>query len=113
MAQELCTMARALARSSVGQVSATSVAPVFHSPPMPRPSRQRNTASMAIQEESPEEQAQMSANAVEGTRDLFAQRFHRRKFDLRPLTLEEADFHRRVGREFDGMEIKEVGFDGE
>src|SRR5215831_3614504 len=32
MAHELCTMARARARSSVGQVSATRAAPVFHSP---------------------------------------------------------------------------------
>ena len=52
-------MAMALARSSVGQVSATSVAPVFHSPPMPRPSRKRNAANMAIEVESPEAKEQI------------------------------------------------------
>ena len=41
IAHELCTMEIALARSSVGQVSATSVAPVFHSPPMPSPRMKR------------------------------------------------------------------------
>ncbi len=54
MANELCTIASAFARNSVGHVSATSVAPVFHSPPMPSPRMKRNTASIAIEVESPD-----------------------------------------------------------
>ena len=44
-AQELCTRARALARWRAGQVSATRAAPLAHSPPIPRPSRTRQTIS--------------------------------------------------------------------
>jgi len=44
----------ALARSSSGQVSATSVAPVFHSPPMPSPRRNRKTASIRAEVARPE-----------------------------------------------------------
>src|SRR5207253_11427186 len=39
---------------SVGHVSATSVAPVFHSPPMPSPSRNRATANIAMLFASPD-----------------------------------------------------------
>src|SRR2546430_2044870 len=53
-AHELCTIEIALARNSVGQLSATRVAPVFHSPPMPSPSTNRATASMPILVDSPE-----------------------------------------------------------
>ena len=53
-AHELCTIEIALARSSVGHVSATSVAPVFHSPPMPNPSRNRATANIAMLFASPD-----------------------------------------------------------
>src|SRR6266851_2395060 len=53
-AHELCTIEIALARNSVGQVSATSVAPVFHSPPIPRPRMKRATASMRTLVASPE-----------------------------------------------------------
>src|SRR5229473_6087723 len=48
IAHELCTIEIALARNSVGQLSATSVAPVFHSPPIPNPRTNRATANMAI-----------------------------------------------------------------
>jgi hypothetical protein len=44
----------AFARNSVGQLSATSVAPVFHSPPMPNPSTNRATASIAMLVARPE-----------------------------------------------------------
>src|ERR1035437_1969193 len=47
-AHELCTIEIAFARNSVGQLSATSVAPVFHSPPMPNPSTNLATASIAM-----------------------------------------------------------------
>ncbi len=45
MAQALCMKPSALPRCSAGQVSDTSAAPLAHSPPMPIPSRMRNTAS--------------------------------------------------------------------
>src|SRR5262249_54556174 len=53
-AQEPCTRARARARKCVGHVSATSVAPVFHSPPMPSPSTKRKKISTPRDVESPE-----------------------------------------------------------
>src|SRR5271163_323883 len=53
-AHELCTKEIALARNSAGQLSATSVAPVFHSPPIPRPKTKRATASIAILVASPD-----------------------------------------------------------
>src|SRR5229473_4207729 len=53
-AHELCTIEIALARNSVGQLSATSVAPVFHSPPIPSPSTKRAAASIAMLVESPD-----------------------------------------------------------
>src|SRR6267378_5161388 len=53
-AHELWTIAMAFDRRWVGQVSATRVAPVFHSPPMPRPSTKRNAPSIGIVVDSPE-----------------------------------------------------------
>ena len=44
----------AFARSSVGQVSATRVAPVSHSPPIPNPNTKRKLASMTIELERPQ-----------------------------------------------------------
>src|SRR5712671_7072576 len=53
-AHELCTIEIALARNSVGQLSATRVAPVFHSPPIPRPSTNLAAASIAMLVAKPE-----------------------------------------------------------
>ena len=53
-AHVLCTMAIAFARRCVGHVSATSVAPVFHSPPIPSPSTKRKKISTQMEVESPE-----------------------------------------------------------
>src|SRR5262249_34747864 len=57
-AQALCTRAMARARRFAGQVSATRVAPVFHSPPIPRPSTKRKKIRMANEVESPEPREQ-------------------------------------------------------
>src|SRR5437868_8394862 len=59
IAQELCTTEIAFARNSSGQVSATRVAPVFHSPPIPSPRMKRNTASINTVVESPEANEQI------------------------------------------------------
>src|SRR5215510_371110 len=53
-AHELCTIEMAFARKCVGQVSATRVAPVFHSPPIPNPRTKRKNTSMTIEVDSPE-----------------------------------------------------------
>jgi hypothetical protein len=48
MAHDDCMSPRALPRCCAGQVSAMSAAPVVHSPPMPSPRMNRNTASWVI-----------------------------------------------------------------
>src|SRR5215469_11270394 len=47
-------MPSARPRQTPGHVSATSVAPEFHSPPIPKPSRKRNTASIVMLVEKPQ-----------------------------------------------------------
>src|SRR5215470_10725514 len=53
-AHELCTSEMAFARKCVGQVSATRVAPVFHSPPIPSPRTKRKKIKTMREVESPE-----------------------------------------------------------
>src|SRR5262249_24199062 len=59
-AQALCTRAIARARRFVGQVSATSVAPVFHSPPIPSPriKRKKIKTAKVVERPDPREQTE-------------------------------------------------------
>src|SRR5579862_1591692 len=58
-------------------------------------------------------QPEIPPRLVHVFRDLLAQSFDRRKLDLRPQALEEEQLQFGVGQQFDGMEVKDVAFDGE
>src|SRR5271168_1897736 len=56
---------------------------------------------------------EVSARLVDIASNLLPQNFDGRKLDLVAQALQKADLDLRLRREFDGMEIEQVGLDGE
>jgi hypothetical protein len=59
------------------------------------------------------EQMKISPRLLHVARNLFSQRVHRRKFDLIPQSLEEADLNLSVRGKFQRMEIQQMGLNRE
>src|SRR5260370_41692285 len=59
------------------------------------------------------QQMKISARLLHVMRDLFAQRFHRWKLDLIAHPVEKTDLDFALRRQLNGMEVQQVGLDGE